>query len=96
MAAMSEYKDIWIRFAGNAFKIREGNALGWRCFPDKSLPEIPLRGLRVEGAADGRNIGVGTSPTAEGPLRLAAWFDFYGDVKIEDGVAHITLKTPPQ
>lgn len=89
------HADVWIRAAGHAARIRAGEDFHWRCFVNRALPEIPLRDLNIGGTATKANFILGTDPLKSNELGLNAWFDFYGDVSIRDGIATIALKTPP-
>ena len=90
-----EWREQWIRVAGHAKRIKEGGAHRWRCFAGAALPEIPIRSFRIAGDASPANVVPGTDPGSAGPLGLAAWIDFYGDLRLEDDVAVITLRQPP-
>ncbi|MEK9152071.1 MAG: hypothetical protein AAB692_01770 [Patescibacteria group bacterium] len=90
---MTAWSDVWVRIAGNAKRIRTaGDPFHWRCFVRRAGPEIALHSFRVSGTAAGDNMLPGTDPVAANPLGLTAWIDFYGDVTVEEDVAHITLK----
>lgn len=93
---MTTERPRWIRLAGHARRIKEpGNRHHWRCYDGCEEPEIPLVDIVLEGTVTPKNFMTGTDPLKANALGLAAWFDCYGTVRIEDGVAHVTFADAP-
>ncbi len=97
MSAMRGMKNVWIRIA----VIRKGDdanaKMVWRLFADRRNPALHVRHCDLAGTAiPGMNFMLGEDPSAGNALGLRAWVDAFGDLSIEDGVARIALKTPPQ
>ncbi|PIR86617.1 MAG: hypothetical protein COU11_04740 [Candidatus Harrisonbacteria bacterium CG10_big_fil_rev_8_21_14_0_10_49_15] len=88
-------ENVWIRLAGNARQIKLGATERWRFIINREAPEIQVTNWRVLGITDGDNFIPGTDPEGK-EFGFVAWIDMYGDVFIEDGVAHITLKEAPE
>ncbi|MBI4094575.1 MAG: hypothetical protein HY435_00055 [Candidatus Liptonbacteria bacterium] len=90
---MYKKERAWIRIAGNAKRIREGDQYGWRCFVDGSLEEIPLIRWDIAGSATQKNFKPGTNPDGN-EQGIVAWIDFFGNIAIDKGTAHIELLNP--
>lgn len=84
----------WIRIAGNATRIREGDRFAWRCFIGREHPEVPLCDVVLQGSVSATNYKVGVAPERD-HLGLVAWFDVYGVARVEDHVLTVDLHSPP-
>jgi len=100
-------KNVHIRIAGNAKRIKDGGKEGWRCFVSDTpvtIPslndEIPLEDWYLAGTSfPGRNFKAGKFRRSGSEVTapaIVAWIDMYGNIEIADGVAHIELLAPPE
>ncbi len=92
---MEKRTGVWIRMAGHAERIKNGEPYVWRFFIDRERPEVPIKHFVIEnGEGSPRNFIPGTN-SARDKLGLVAWIDLYGDVFVDDdGIAHVTLRDP--
>ena len=100
-----EWKNCWIKIAGNARRIRDESnpnkselmkpGLFWRCMiVGVNVPEfwILLTYFSLVGNATPNNNVPHADPNGGS---LVAWIEYFGDVIIEDARATVTLKDPP-
>lgn len=91
-----EYKNVWIRIAGNSKRIKEDlPAPHWRYEIEGQDEQYLLKSWVLQGQPTLDNNTQGTKPRVQGNEFLA-WVKFYGDVVVNDeDEAVITLKPIP-
>lgn len=91
---MREYKDIWVRIAGDKNRIHSGDTLQWRCFVSKKGEPIYFRQRIISGDSTPQNNIMLTKNDEQDPNGLTAWIDYYGDVSIDNDTLTVQLKNP--
>lgn len=93
--ATEEYRNVWIRIAGNSRRIKSQlEPPHWRYEIEGSDKQHLLLGWTLRGEATSKNNSQGTKPDAEGN-QFIAWVRYFGDVVVDDtDFATITLRDP--
>ena len=91
-----EHKDVTLRIA----VVRKGEDpnpdMIWRIYVGEATAAIHAKEGAFTGIGlPGSNFKLCQNLADNGMQGLRAWVEVYGDLSVEDGVATITLKTPP-
>lgn len=89
----TEFENVWVRLAVNRQAWDRGDPKRWRVFVDPDISEILVRDRVVNGASTARN-NIARTLDKRDERDIIAFIHYYGNLKVIDDVAYITLLDP--